>query len=173
MPELRLLTAADIPALLEFELANRAYFTRTISDRGDAYFDHFTERVEALVADQRAGHGAYYLLVDDERLLGRFNLILDDDSGATVGYRMAEAAAGRGLATAALRRLILLATERHGLRVLRAATADSNPASRRVLEKCGFVPDGPAEPGEVGGRAGQWHRLTLTASGGRSRPPTG
>ena len=29
--------------VLAFELANRAYFAVSISDRGDDYFDHFTE----------------------------------------------------------------------------------------------------------------------------------
>ena len=47
MPELQRLTADHAPAVLEFELANRAYFTGFISDRGDAYYDEFTERHSA------------------------------------------------------------------------------------------------------------------------------
>ncbi|NUV38105.1 GNAT family N-acetyltransferase, partial [Streptomyces sp. KAI-27] len=38
MPELQRLRADHAPALLAFERENRAWFARTISDRGDAYF---------------------------------------------------------------------------------------------------------------------------------------
>ena len=52
MPEFQRLRAAHAPAVLAFELANRAYFTAFISDRGDDFFDHFTERHDALLAEQ-------------------------------------------------------------------------------------------------------------------------
>ena len=47
MPELQRLRAEHAPAVLAFELANRAYFATFISDRGDEFFDHFTERYSA------------------------------------------------------------------------------------------------------------------------------
>jgi hypothetical protein len=47
------------PAVLAFELANRAYFAASISDRGDEFFDQFTERYNTLLAEQEAGLGAY------------------------------------------------------------------------------------------------------------------
>lgn len=164
MPELQLLRQDHLPAVLEFELTNREYFTRTISDRGDDYFAHFAERLNALIAEQPAGLGAYYLLVDDGRVLGRFNLILDPGGVATLGYRMAETETGRGVATAAVKQVCRLAAERHGVRTLRAATADSNPASRRVLEKCGFVPVGTAEPADLGGKTGLWYRREVAGA---------
>ena len=46
MPELQRLHAGHAPVVLAFELANRAYFAASISDRGDEYFDQFTERHE-------------------------------------------------------------------------------------------------------------------------------
>ena len=42
-------------ALLAFERANRAYFARSISDRGDAYFTEFAARHKAFLAEQDAG----------------------------------------------------------------------------------------------------------------------
>jgi ribosomal-protein-alanine N-acetyltransferase len=42
VPELQRLRADHAPAVLAFELANRAYFATFISDRGDEFFDHFT-----------------------------------------------------------------------------------------------------------------------------------
>ena len=50
MPELQRLRAGHAPAVLAFELANRAYFAASISDRGDEYYDQFTERHSAMLA---------------------------------------------------------------------------------------------------------------------------
>jgi ribosomal-protein-alanine N-acetyltransferase len=168
VPELQLLRADHADAVLAFELENRGYFAASISDRGDAYFDQFTERHDALLAEQQAGIGAYYVLVDEDgSVLGRFNLYVPQagpqDSTANLGYRVAERVAGRGVATAAVRELCQLAASRHGRRVLRAATSHENVASQRVLIKAGFVPDGPAGPADLGGKQGGWYRRDLTA----------
>jgi [ribosomal protein S5]-alanine N-acetyltransferase len=157
MPTLRRLGAGDAPAVLAFELANRAYFAAMISDRGDEFFDRFAERHRAALAEQDAGTCAYYLLVaEDGAVLGRFNLYDVRDGTANLGYRVARDVAGRGVATAAVLELCGLAAARHGLRTLRAATSHEHVASRRVLVKAGFVPVGPADPAEIGGRPGTW-----------------
>lgn len=157
MPELQRLQAHHAPAVLAFERANRAFFTRSIGDRGEEFFDHFLERHDAMLAQQDAGLRAFYVLVADQSpdnsILGRFNLYEIEDGTADVGYRVAEHVTGRGVATAALRQLCRLAAGRHGLRTLTAAVAHANVASQRVLVKAGFVPDGPADPAEVGGKA--------------------
>lgn len=168
MPELQLLRADHAPAILAFELANRAYFTRTISDRGDEYFEKFTERHNARLAEQETGEGAYYVLVaEDGAVLGRFNLVLVGDGVAEVGYRVAEHVAGHGVATATVRDLCVLAESRHDLIRLRAATSDANVASQRVLLKAGFVAVGPADPADVGGKQGTWYQRTLAPESGR------
>ncbi len=134
MPELQLLRADHAPALLDFETSNRAYFAMSISDRGDEYFAHFAERLDVLIADQEAGLGAFYVLVDEDgSVLGRFNLELGEGGVATLGYRVAERAAGRGVATATVRDLCALAASRHGVGTVRAATSLANVASQRVL----------------------------------------
>ena len=144
MPELQQLQAGHAPAVLAFELANRAYFAASISDRGDEFFDQFTDRHRASLAEQEAGISAFYVLVaEDGSVLGRFNLYEIKDGAANLGYRVAQHVAGRGVATATVRELCRLAAARHGLRTLRAATASGNTASRKVLAKAGFVPDGP------------------------------
>jgi [ribosomal protein S5]-alanine N-acetyltransferase len=158
MPELQLLRADHAPALLAFETTNRAYFTQSISDRGDEYFAHFAERLDALIADQEAGVGAFYVLVDEDgSVLGRFNLELVEEGVAKLGYRVAQRAAGRGVATATVRELCALAASRHGTRTVRAATSVANVASQRVLLKAGFHEVGPADPAAVGGKAGTWY----------------
>jgi len=166
MPELQLLREDHEEAVLSFELTNRAYFAASISDRGDAYFRDFSARYRTLLDDQASGGGAYYVLVAvDGSVLGRFNLVLTGDGTATLGYRVAERTAGRGVATATVRELCARAGEQHGLRVVRAAAADGNTASHRVLLKAGFVATGPAGPDALGGKTGTWYELRLGDSG--------
>ena len=51
MPELQRLRPDHAPAVLAFELANRAYFATFVSDRGDEFFAQFTERYNELLAE--------------------------------------------------------------------------------------------------------------------------
>jgi [ribosomal protein S5]-alanine N-acetyltransferase len=164
VPELQRLDAGHAQAVLAFELANRAYFSASVSDRGDEFYDQFTDRHSALLAEQEAGTCAFYVLVaEDGSVLGRFNLYKIQDGTAKLGYRVAQHVAGRGVATATVRELCRLAAARHGLRTLRAATARENVASRKVLTKAGFVPAGPADPADLGGKPGTWHQRDLAA----------
>jgi ribosomal-protein-alanine N-acetyltransferase len=164
VPELQRLRADHAPAVLAFELANRAYFAASISDRGDEYFGQFTQRHNDLLAEQEAGICACYVLVgEDGSVLGRFNLVGMGDGAAELGYRVAQHVAGRGVATATVRELCRLAAAQYGLRTLRAATTGENVASQKVLTKAGFVPVGPADPAHLGGKPGTWYRRDLAA----------
>lgn len=164
MPELQRLDAGHAPAVLAFELANRAYFAASISDRGDDFFAEFTDRFDALLAEQENGGCAFYVLVDEDgSVLGRFNLVGISAGTAELGYRVAERVAGRGVATATVRELCQLAAARHGLRTIRAAASLGNAASAKVLTRAGFVPAGPADPAHIGGKAGTWYQLDLPA----------
>ncbi|GAB3968252.1 GNAT family N-acetyltransferase [Actinoallomurus acanthiterrae] len=164
MPELQRLHADHGPAVLAFELANRAYFATSISDRGDEFYDRFTDLYSALLAEQEAGVGAFYVLVaEDGSILGRFNLLFVEDGTAELGYRVAQHVAGRGVATATVQELCRLAAARHGLRTLRAATSRENAASQKVLTKAGFVPTGPADPAHLGGKPGTWYQRDLSS----------
>ena len=137
MPELKRLHAGHASAVLAFELANRAYFAASVPDRGDEFFDQFTDRHSALLAEQEVGICAFYVLVaEDGSVLGRFNLYDLEDGTATLGYRVAQ----------------------HGLRTLRAAASHDNAASQKVLTKAGFVPVGPAD---LGGKPGTWYQRDL------------
>ena len=93
MPELQSLRPGHGPAILAFELANRAHFAASISDRGDEYFEHFTERHDALLAEA-AGTGAYYVLVaEDGSVLSRLPQHL---AGLGVQLRPGRAEHGQG-----------------------------------------------------------------------------
>src|ERR1700746_3135176 len=113
MPELKRLHAGHAPAVLAFELVNRAYFAASISDRGDEFFDQFPDRYSALLAEQEAGICAFYVLVaDDGSVLGRFNLYDFEDGTAELGYRVAQQVAGRGVATRSVRELCRISAGR-------------------------------------------------------------
>ena len=160
VPELQPLRAGHGAAVLAFELANRDYFAGFISDRGDEFFEQFTEEHNALLAEQEAGRCACYVLAgEDGSVVGRFNLYEIRDGTAELGYRVAQHVAGRGVATAAVRELCRLAAAEHGLRTLKAKTTRDNLASQRVLAKAGFVPVGPAQPG---GRPGTRYQRDLS-----------
>lgn len=126
--------------MLAFELENREYFAARIADRGDDYFAEFAERHQALLTDQAAGELHFHVLVDDDgTVIGRVNLVDVADGSAELGYRIAESATGRGLATAAVLEVCALAAREYGLRELNAGTSVANAASRAVLARTGFV----------------------------------
>src|SRR5690349_23467110 len=104
MPELTRLHEDHGPAVLAFERANRAYFAASVPDRGDDFFDRFTERFHALLAEQETGISAFHVLVTEEgEVLGRFNLMDIEDHTAELGYRVGQHVSGRGVATATVR----------------------------------------------------------------------
>jgi ribosomal-protein-alanine N-acetyltransferase len=147
-------------ALFDFEVDNREYFSGFINDRGDEFFENFSEQFRELLAEQDTGNFAFLVLVDEGgALVGRFNLFDIGEGGADVGYRVAGHAAGRGVATEGLRSLCRVARDDYALARLRAVVSHDNVASCRVLEKVGFVPIGA---GTAGGRDGTVFELDLT-----------
>ena len=159
MLELQRLRSDHAAAVLAFEVANRAYFAASVSDRGDEFFEQFPERHRALLTEQDAGMCVFHVLLDrDGAVVGRFNLYNLEDGTADVGYRVAEQVAGGGVATSTLRKLCGLAAEQYGLRTLKAKTSNENVASERVLQKAGFVPVGPTD---VAGRPGTLYECAL------------
>ncbi|QNE78918.1 GNAT family N-acetyltransferase [Streptomyces finlayi] len=140
MPELQLLRHDHAAALLAFEQENRAYFAASVPDRGDEYFAQFEARHSGLLAEQAAGLCYFHVLVGEGgEVLGRVNVVDVADGAADLGYRIAEKAAGRGLATSAVGRMCALAATEYGLTTLRAATTTDNSGSRAVLARTGFV----------------------------------
>lgn len=146
------LTARHAEALLAFERENRTYFAASVPDRGDAYFTEFTDRHRALLAEQAAGLCHFHLLLArDGAVLGRVNLVDAEAGSAELGYRIAEHATGRGLATAAVEAVSRLARTAYGLSELTAVTTTDNRASDAVLRRTGFRPVGPVDLGGLPG----------------------
>jgi ribosomal-protein-alanine N-acetyltransferase len=160
-PGIERLRPGHAAAVLAFERENRAYFAASVPDRGDAYFREFQQRFDDLLAEQEAGICHFHVVVDDKgAVLGRVNLVDVADGSAELGFRIAEKAAGQGLATAAVNQVCTIATHDYGLRTLRASAATANAGSRAVLTRVGFVPTG--EEVVLSGKPGHRYLLSLT-----------
>jgi ribosomal-protein-alanine N-acetyltransferase len=167
----RTLQADDDQRLLAFELANRDWFERFIPPRPGTMYTH--DGIQAHIRDALAKYarGEFHpsLLLDEAgQVQGRANLIdinLEQRS-CKLGYRIAEPHIGKGLATQAVEYLLALARKEWQLRQVWAFVTLENPASSRVLEKCGFV-KGELVPGmsqlKHGVVDGVGYCLTLTA----------
>ncbi len=165
---IRLLTLADEADVLAFELANRAFFAGAVGDRGDDYFAEFPQGHRALVSENDAGTLMMFLVRDEsDTLVGRVNLVDIADGAAELGYRIAQHAGGQGHASAAVRLALAAAADR-GLTRITAKTTSNNAASRRVLERSGFVRQPTGTPshltvGEVEHPAVHYARDTRSA----------
>ncbi len=134
----------DVAKLLDFELANRAWFEKTVEARKEAFYT--AEGVEAHIRECLDGYerGTLHPLVltgADGSIAGRANLrFIDPVQGSCeIGYRIAERHCGQGWASASVRHMQQLAYAHWRLLRVEAYASVENPASARVLEKNGFV----------------------------------
>lgn len=142
---LELLSLDHARALERFERANRAFFAARVGDRGDDYFEHFDDLLAARVSENEEGTSLYFVIVEGDDVVGRINLGDVDRSDLTeLGFRVAEHAQGRGLATAGVLEALEIAAAR-GVTTVQARASAANGASRQVLTRCGFAETGPAE----------------------------
>ena len=145
-PHLRLQPprAQDLDELLRFELDNRAYFESLINARpADYYSPEGVARAIEVAQREAAEDKGYQFLIRDARgvLVGRINLVHVRRAhfhSAEVGYRVAKAHAGRGIASAALAWVAGQARER-GLVRLEARARPENIGSCTVLRRNGFT----------------------------------
>jgi RimJ/RimL family protein N-acetyltransferase len=84
------------------------------------------------------GEPAFLITLPDGRIVGGCGIGTLRDDGPEIGYWIGVPYWGNGYATEAARALLDHAFGELGYDELRAGARVSNPASRRVLEKCGF-----------------------------------
>jgi RimJ/RimL family protein N-acetyltransferase len=89
-------------------------------------------------ANEVDGETSFVITLADGRLVGACGLARFDRKAPEVGYWIGVAFWGRGYATEAARAVIDHAFTASGHDAIHGAARISNPASRRVLEKCGF-----------------------------------
>jgi len=145
VPTCRLITPDDAPVLAELVRANREFLAPWEPRRGEEYFTEAGQRasIGASLAEQQYGRGLPWVIIDpDGAVVGRINLnniVRGAAQSASLGYWLAEAATGRGIATGAVRDIARFAFAELGLDPVQADTLVHNGASQRVLERNGFV----------------------------------
>jgi RimJ/RimL family protein N-acetyltransferase len=95
---------------------------------------------EAFIAGVNVPDGeTVFLITDlDEAVLGACGVGMVEDQGPELGYWLGVPFWGQGYATEAVRAVIDYAFTELDYPFLNAGARVTNPASRRVLEKCGF-----------------------------------
>lgn len=153
---IRELESTDTEALLAFERHNRAWFESHIDARDPAFYSlpGVAEHIAGYLSDFAIGAWHPFVIEDcSGNIVGRANLkdIGSPPGSAQVGYRIDQGMCGQGLATLALRHLIQAARTRWRLTQLVACVYETNVGSRKVLERCGFLPEQPSCADETGG----------------------
>lgn len=109
----------------------------------------FRRRLTAYARERAEGIAYRFLVfrIEDGALTGGLslsNIRRGVAQTATLGYWAGASFAGRGYTTAAVEAAVRFAFERLGLHRVEAACVPENARSARVLEKCGFEPEGRA-----------------------------
>ena len=89
-------------------------------------------------ANLEPGEETYLIALADGPIIGGCGFDLRDGPAPEIGYWLAAKYWGKGYATEAVRALIDHAFTDLDLKALQSCVRVTNPASRRVLEKCGF-----------------------------------
>lgn len=141
---LRLPEPGDAIPLARSFATNRAMLDRWNPAPPD---DFYTEAgQDENIRQMRLGHDKGGLLplliIRDGRIVGDvslFQVIRGPLQCATIGYWVDGGEQGRGLATAAVGTAVELARDLLHLHRVEAGVSPRNPASQRVMEKCGFT----------------------------------
>ncbi|WP_291856569.1 GNAT family N-acetyltransferase [Bradyrhizobium sp.] len=97
--------------------------------------DHATEFVRALADDRRE---TVFLIEQDYSLIGMVGIDWREPAAPELGYWLGVAHWGQGFGTEAARATIDFFFEEFDAEHLIAGARVANPASRNILEKCGF-----------------------------------
>ena len=102
------------------------------------------EAIEFLMSRYESTDGpfVYPIITNDSgKNIGYVQLCRLDDGKWEIGYHIAEKHTGKGYATEAVRAFLPRAAEEAGTGEIYGICLRENAASRRVLLKCGFVPE--------------------------------
>jgi RimJ/RimL family protein N-acetyltransferase len=88
--------------------------------------------------NQPGSEVAFLIVLDDETVIGACGIAHLDGHNPEIGYWLGVRHWGNGYATEAVRAVIDHAFSYLGYDALQSSARVTNPASRRVLEKCGF-----------------------------------
>ncbi len=156
--------AEDAGQLATLYRDNRAHLAPFEPFRDEEFFTEPGQatRLAALLAEQEQGRAYPYVIEADGRLAGRVtvtNVARGPFCSGSLGYWVAAAHTGRGVATLAVGHVVSDCFTVRELHRLEAATLVDNLASQAVLRRTGFTLIGRA-PGYLH-IAGQWRDHVL------------
>jgi RimJ/RimL family protein N-acetyltransferase len=118
---------------------------------------------------RNSGDGYLFAIVLEGALVGTIGIERNPSGRYELGYWIGEPWWGMGIATEAARGTVRFAAETLRADVLEAGCLADNPASGRVLSKCGFVRKGEVMQWcEARRQAVKCHRLALAMDGGQA-----
>ncbi|HVB43565.1 MAG TPA: GNAT family protein [Streptosporangiaceae bacterium] len=141
----RLVTIEDAPVLADLLRDSREFLAPWDPVRPEDYFTADGQRAvirAALAAHERGFTLPHVILDRSGRVTGRITLneiVRGPFQSCHLGYWVNAADNGRGLATAAVARIVRVAFGELGLHRIQAGTLPYNVRSQRVLERNGFV----------------------------------
>ncbi|MEV4018395.1 GNAT family N-acetyltransferase [Nonomuraea angiospora] len=140
---LRSFTVEDVPWV--YEVSQDPAVRRFVGVPSPYLMEHARFFVERLaIAGTAGGRRAEFVVVDTGtgQRLGRVGLGIGAGGSAEIGYWVAAAARGRGVASHAVRALCRWGFVTMGLELIEWRAEVGNVASRRVARKAGFVMEG-------------------------------
>ncbi|MEZ8429265.1 GNAT family N-acetyltransferase [Vibrio cyclitrophicus] len=140
---LHLLHPSDVSALLEFEVENREWFEQFVPAREDRFYSNAgaAEQVMSFLTGYDNGEMIPMLVKDaNGTICGRIN-VRDIDQNAEsgeLGYRVGHAFGSKGIASNAVRKLLIYLAEQSTLKYVDAYALVGNVGSNKILSKAGF-----------------------------------
>ncbi|MGO2159851.1 MAG: GNAT family N-acetyltransferase [Vibrio toranzoniae] len=140
---LHLLHPSDVSALLEFELENREWFEQFVPAREDRFYSNagVAEQVKNFLTEYDNGEMIPMLIKDaNGTICGRINvrdIDLNGESGE-LGYRIGRSFGSKGIASSAVRKLLIYLAEYSTLKFVDAYALVGNVGSNKILSKAGF-----------------------------------
>ncbi|HEX5955796.1 MAG TPA: GNAT family protein [Solirubrobacterales bacterium] len=141
--QLRSLTEADVKELYGLIEANRSYLAPWMPWAAGQTVDGTAEFVRKSIKQEADDDGFQVAVIVDGAIAGVLGHELDrENRTTTIGYWLAEDQQGRGLMTAAVKRLLEHAFDELRLNRVGIEVAPNNPRSRALAERLGFREEG-------------------------------
>jgi ribosomal-protein-serine acetyltransferase len=141
--QLRSLTEADVKELYALIEANRSYLATWMPWAAGQTVDGTAEFVRKSIKQEADDDGFQVAVIVDGAVAGVLGHEVDrENRTTTIGYWLAEDRQGRGLMTAAVKRLLEHAFDELRLNRVGIEVAPNNPRSRALAERLGFREEG-------------------------------
>lgn len=139
--QFEVLSKNHLKQLLEFEFENKEWFESLIEPRE---IDFYSEKgvaahIQNQIESMNSGVAYCGVLIKNNIIIGRGNLKQICSGNASIGYRISKQFVSQGCASYCLSELIKIAQDKFSIKILEAQVLDNNSASKRVLEKQGFI----------------------------------